>query len=255
MQLSLIRSHIVARPRFTTLAIWLLVLIGTGGRLLQFWRNDSLMLDECALCLNIGSRDLAGFTHTLSYDQAAPLGFLVLQKVAVASAGMNDVTTRMVPFIFGLLTIALVVLLSLRIFKIEESPSALLLAIGLICLNRSVIEYGAIAKQYSVECSITLLLLLALVECIGPYGDSRGSPFTRTLLILSPMLMWLSYGAVFIVGGTGVALVGRAVVLRRREVWKLAISYGASALLMLVLFYLLSMRPARQPDTRRRMDW
>jgi hypothetical protein len=244
MQLRPIGRRIVARPRFTTLAIWLLVLIGIGGRFLQFWRSDSLMLDECALCLNIGSRGLAGFTRTLGYDQAAPLGFLVLQKTVVASAGMNDVTTRIVPFVFGLLTIALVVLLSLRVFKIEESPSALILAIGLVSLNRSVVEYGAIAKQYSVECSITLLLLLALAECIGADDDSRGSPLARTLLILSPALMWLSYGAVFIVAGIAATLLGRALLMRRREAWKLAIFYGWNALLMLVPFYLLSMRPA-----------
>jgi hypothetical protein len=252
VELRPIRSYVVARPRFTTLVIWLLVLIGIGGRFLQFWRNDSLMLDECALCLNIGSRDLAGFTRTLGYDQAAPLGFLVLQKAAVASVGTNDVITRIVPFIFGILTIALVVLLSHRIFK--ESPSASLLAIGLVCLNRRVIEYGATAKQYSVECSITLMFMLALAECIGPDGDSSGSPSTRTLLILSPSLMWLSYGAVFVVGGTNVALVCRAVVLRRRESWKLAICYGASALFMLVPFYLLSMRPASANRTLA-ADW
>ncbi len=244
MQLKPLRFHILARPRFTTFAIWLLVLIGIGGRFLQFWRNDSLMLDECALCLNLGSRDLAGFTRTLGYDQAAPLGFLVLQKALVASAGMNDVTTRIVPFIFGLLTIVLVVLLSRRVFNDEESPLAIILAIGLISLNRSVIGYGAIAKQYSVECSITLLLLLALAECIGADGDSSGSTLTRTLLILSPALMWLSYGAAFIVGGIAAALLGRALVMRRREAWNLAVSYGVSAVLMLMSFYLLSMRPA-----------
>jgi hypothetical protein len=233
----------VHRSRLATLLVVLLVLLGIGARVFQFWRNDSLMLDECAVCLNVANRDLGGFTRRLGYDQAAPLGFLILQKAVFATVGMDDITTRVVPLIFGLLTIVLIVLLSRRLFDIKSNPCATILAIGLIALNRGIIGYSATAKQYSLECAITLLLLLALAECIGE-GDSRGSPASRMLLVLSPALLWFSYGAVFIIGGMGAALVGRAVFLKRSEAWKLAIYFGLAAFLMLVPFYLLSMHAA-----------
>jgi len=228
--------------RMTLLAV-LLVSIGIGARLLQFWRNDSLMLDECVVCLNVAGRSLAGFTHMLSYNEAAPLGFLILQKMLFLIVGMDDVATRVVPLIFGLLTVPLIVLLANRLFDIRINPCATILAIGLICFNRSIIVYSATAKQYSLECATTLVLLLALAQCIGE-GDSDGSPASRTFLVLSPALMWFSYGAVFIIGGIGAALILRAAFLNRREAWRLAIYFGLSAFVMLVPFYLLSMRPA-----------
>ena len=176
--------------RMTLLAV-LLVSIGIGARLLQFWRNDSLMLDECVVCLNVAGRSLAGFTHMLSYNEAAPLGFLILQKMLFLIVGMDDVATRVVPLIFGLLTVPLIVLLANRLFDIRINPCATILAIGLICFNRSIIVYSATAKQYSLECATTLVLLLALAQCIGE-GDSDGSPASRTFLVLSPALMWFS---------------------------------------------------------------
>ena len=109
-------------------------------------------------------------------------------------------------------------------------------------LNRPIVEYSATAKQYSLECAITFLLLLALVKCIGVEGDSRGSSRSRILLILSPLFLWFSYGAVFIVAGIAAALIGRAAVLKRREARDLAICYIVSASLTLVPVYLLAMR-------------
>ncbi len=200
------------RSRLVTLLVVLLVVVGIGVRLLQFWHNDSLMLDECALCLNVANRDLGGLTRRLGYDQAAPLGFLILQKTVFTTVGMDDITTRVVPLIFGLLTIALIVPLSFRLFDMKIHPCATLLAIGLICLNRGIVGYSGTAKQYSLECAITLLLLLALAQCIGE-GDTRGSPTSRVFLILSPALLWFSYGAVFIIGGIGAALIARAAIL------------------------------------------
>src|SRR5262249_613943 len=137
------------------LALLLLVFVGAGARLLQFWRNDSLMLDECAICLNIASRDPGGFTRTLDYNQAAPIGFLLLQRSAFATFGMDDITARILPLVFGLLTLALIVLLSRRIFDARVNACAVVLAVGLISLNRGIIAYSATAKQYSLECAVT----------------------------------------------------------------------------------------------------
>src|SRR5271156_6394182 len=167
-----------------TILIVLLVLIGIGARFFQFWRNDSLMQDECAISVDIASDDLEGFTRILGYNQVAPPGFMILQKTIFATLGMDDITTRTIPLIFGLSTIVLTLSLAHRLFDKQINPCALIFAIALICLNRPIVEYSATAKQYSLECAITFLLLLALVKCIGPEGDSRGSFGSRILLVL-----------------------------------------------------------------------
>ncbi len=221
----------------------LLAAVGLLARLFEFSRDASLWYDECAVCVDIAGRDLGGLARPLSYDQAAPLGFLVVQKILFHVLGYTDAAARLAPLACGLLSIALIVLVSGRLFARPAHYGGMLLAIGLMCLNLRAIGYSAIAKQYSLECLVTLVLLLALVRCIGSGRNSYDSS-ARKLLVLSPFLLWFSYGAFFIIGAIALTLFARAASLKRREAWTLAAGFASSAMLNAVPFYLLSMRPA-----------
>jgi hypothetical protein len=54
----------------------LLVALGIVLRLREFVLNFSLNHDDICLALNVMSRGPRGLTHSLDFDQAAPLGFL-----------------------------------------------------------------------------------------------------------------------------------------------------------------------------------
>jgi hypothetical protein len=58
---------------------WVIIGFGAVLRVLQYLYNRSLWNDEAGLALNIVGRSFAGLLQPLSYGQAAPFGFLVVE--------------------------------------------------------------------------------------------------------------------------------------------------------------------------------
>jgi hypothetical protein len=226
------------------LVAFFLATVGVGARLLHFVRNDSLMMDECSLCRNVQYRGFRDFARPLDHDQAAPLGFLILEKAVVTAVGMDDRSVRIVPLICGLTTIPLALITALVIFNPSFNPCAAILVIGLTCLNWAIIDYSAVAKQYTLESVITFLMLWVLAASVGARSASSTSTRARSLLVLSPALVWFSYGAVFVTAAIGATLIARALVLRRHEAVRTAILFSLSAAIQMSAFYALSIRPA-----------
>lgn len=233
--------------RLRLLTIVLLVVLaaaGTISRVAEFARMHSMMMDECAVCMNIADRSIAGFTHTLDYDQAAPFGYLTFSKALFAGLGMSDWSVRIIPLLAGLATIPLGLWLMLRLFPLNTEPLAALLGFGLICLNRGISMYSGISKQYTLEASVTLLLLLALFMAIGLEPNEEDAHRRAWPLILSPVLAWFSFGGVFVVCGIALTLVLRAIFTRQRQARLLALQFGGCAAINLALVFLLSARAA-----------
>ncbi|MGC2661112.1 MAG: hypothetical protein WA324_24420 [Bryobacteraceae bacterium] len=259
--------------------ILLLAVAGLAVRIFDFQRNFSLFTDECSICMNVLDRSIWGLTKTLEYDQAAPFGFLVLQKAVFGVFGVSDMITRIVPLAFALATVPLSILVAKRIFSSSASAVALVLSIALICLDRDLVYYASIAKQYTEECFVTLVLVYILARPLLETGEAvktfrwpdwflRNSRKTGTgssvppeelvgsppvwwhaavpfaLVVFSPFLVWFSYGAVFILAGFGLALVGRAFVEKDRQRRLVTGCFCLCLLLNLVIFFALSARPA-----------
>src|SRR5215469_14396831 len=74
--------------RFTTIS-WLLITFGIVLRLGQYIANRSLWLDESVLALSIARRSFRGLLEPLDYSQIAPIGFVMLEKLAVKLFGTN----------------------------------------------------------------------------------------------------------------------------------------------------------------------
>src|SRR5881392_4485369 len=60
-----------------------LIALGIVLRLARYLANRSLWLDEVLLARNILDRSFTGLLAPLDLNQAAPIGFLMLQKLAV----------------------------------------------------------------------------------------------------------------------------------------------------------------------------
>ena len=72
------------------------VAVGFGLRIWQYRANPSLGLDEIALAHGILGRDLGSLLLLpLPYDQVAPKGFLLAQKLAVTVLGPSDHVLRL----------------------------------------------------------------------------------------------------------------------------------------------------------------
>lgn len=231
--------------RVVAVVVLLLAIAGLSVRTLELLRNHSLFMDECSVCMDILDRSVPALTKTLGYDQAAPFGFLLLQKAVFWIFGMSDGITRLMPFLFGLATVPLAILASKRVFQSKRQVVALVLSIGLICLNRDIAIYSAIAKQYSLECLITLVLVYIFAPSLsGAHEAAKNSRLSDALLTFSPFLVWFSYGSVFILAGFGLALVLRAFATPDRRFRLVTVYFCLSAVLNLATFFVLSARPA-----------
>ena len=63
------------------IAIAILLVLGVVLRIRQYLAGRSLWVDEAMLALNIVNRGFAGMFMPLDYDQGAPIGFLLVEKI------------------------------------------------------------------------------------------------------------------------------------------------------------------------------
>src|SRR3712207_5804038 len=76
---------------------------GAALRLWQYAADTSLWTDELALAKGILALDLrALFPTPLPYNQVAPRGFLLAQKLVVTALGPSDYALRLFPLACGL---------------------------------------------------------------------------------------------------------------------------------------------------------
>ncbi|MDY7021785.1 MAG: hypothetical protein SWJ54_10560, partial [Cyanobacteriota bacterium] len=83
--------------RSTTLSI-VFVFFGILVRLVQYLHNRSLWFDEANLALNIVNRSYLQLLSPLDNNQAAPPGFLWIEKLSIQLFGNNEYALRLFPF-------------------------------------------------------------------------------------------------------------------------------------------------------------
>ena len=87
---------------------WILVVLGIVLRMQQYIANRSLWHDEANLALNLVNRSFGGLTQPLDFDQGAPIGFLLLEKLFIVLIGSQDYVLRLIPLLSGLLAVYLI---------------------------------------------------------------------------------------------------------------------------------------------------
>ena len=82
-------------------AVAAILVYGVAVRLVHYLAGRPLWRDEAALALNIVNRSFAGLIQPLDYNQAAPLGFLALEKATILVGGHSEYALRFWPLVFG----------------------------------------------------------------------------------------------------------------------------------------------------------
>ncbi len=179
--------------------LWLLVGLGVLLRLAQYLYNRSLWVDEAALALNIRNRSFSELFYPLDYAQAAPIGFLIVEKLLYQTLGHSEYVLRLFPFLCGV--IALFLLRKVAVDFLGEQ--AALISLGLFAVSSRLVYYASELKPYSSDVCIALLLY-ALTTSI------RSKRFTipRMALfgIVGGIAICFSYPAVFVLAGIGLSL-------------------------------------------------
>jgi 4-amino-4-deoxy-L-arabinose transferase-like glycosyltransferase len=177
----------------------ILILLAAVVRLGALAQQRSLWIDEARLALNIASRSFLQLIPPLDYDQAAPPGFLWLERLAVDIFGVSETSLRLVPLLAGVATVALVLPLGRRVL----GDRVALLGVLLCALSPSLIGASTEAKQYGVEALVTCLVVVALLQWLEE--PSVGRRWARVLGI-GVVGVWLAPSVVFALAAGLVAI-------------------------------------------------
>lgn len=214
---------------------WGFVALGVIVRLWRFLRRYPLWLDEHLLAVNLLDRDYLGLTGGLERNQAAPVGFLWIEKLLVDLLGFNEFTLRasaVVASIAGLLVF--------RVFAgriLQGFP--LVAAVGLLACSYFPIRHAAEFKPYAGDLLFSVcLLMLARSWFTAPLNIKHWLALTVTAVVALPF----SYPAVFVATGIGLAMLPMVVRLRRLAVWCAWIGYNAAVVAVFAGLYWLSVR-------------
>ena len=210
----------------------LLFVSGVVLRIRQYLTGRSLWVDEAMLALNIVERDVAGMFKPLDYDQGAPLGFLLVEKLFNVILGKHEFALRLFPLLVGLISLWLFYLLLKRL----TSGAGLLVALALFALNPRLIYYSSEVKQYILDVAVTILLLLIAAPVFN------ASPRKRDLVWLGlagMVALWFSHPALFVLAGMGIALV--IMTLKRRDYSSLPLVAGMGILWLFTIALLYSL--------------
>lgn len=176
-----------------------LIAVGVLLRLGRYLQHRSLWLDESTLALNLMSRSYSHLFGRLDFDQGAPVGFLALEKLAIGALGDSERVFRLFPLLAGIASVFVFWRVAVRFL---DRPAALL-ALAFFAVLEPFVYYSSETKQYSFDVLVALLLLW-LFDRAATSGRGRDLLAFCAFGVVAP---WLSHPSVFVLAGTGVALI------------------------------------------------
>jgi hypothetical protein len=183
---------------FENISIIVIFFLGILLRLRQYLTGRSLWVDEAMLALNIVNRDFAGLFQPLDYDQGAPVGFLLVEKVFNLLFGRNEFALRLFPLLLGLLSLWMFYLLLKRFL----SGAGLIVALALFAINPRLIYYSSEVKQYIADVVVTIVLLLIAIKVF----DQPTRKMFGILAIAGLLALWFSHPSILLLAGVGTTL-------------------------------------------------
>lgn len=214
---------------------------GFAVRFVQYLSNRSLGGDEASISLNIVTRTYRELLEPLSYNQAAPPGFLTVEKLAVQWFGNSEYSLRLFP----LLASAIALLAFYRLATRYTSQITALIAIAFFACLPYLVYYATEVKQYSSDVAIALLLFLLLVSFRATLIDC-----TQIILLAltGSVAIWFSHPSIFIL--SGVELSSFIIVpASRRWQWLIRrLPVYLSWVTSFILLYWLTIRPTLENE-------
>lgn len=221
---------------------WVIICFGIAVRLVQYLYNRSLWADEAVLALNIVNRSYLELLQPLDYDQGAPFGFLIVEKLAVQIFGNNEYALRLFPLLSGIMSLLLFYQLAKRFLRGYAVPIALAFFASLYYL----IYYATELKQYSSDIAVTLFSCLLVTEIfIKRLSVKRVILFS----VLGALTIWFSHPAIFVLAGFGAScLLIKIFKNKNFRLFRVLIIYS-SWLISFALFYFVSVQSLSNNQT------
>jgi hypothetical protein len=188
--------------------LWVLCAAGAAVRLLVYLEDRSLWFDESALALNVIRRSFGGLLSPLDFGQAAPPGFLLVERGATDMFGDSELALRLFPLVSGVCAIFAFAMLARRVLTRVTVP----LAVGVFALAPGPIYYSSELKPYSVDVAVAVILMLVGLRLIeAPLGPRSAIP----LALASVATIAFSFAGAIVLAAVAIALAATAAIQRR----------------------------------------
>lgn len=186
-------------PSFVVRMSLALIAVGAVVRLVLFFSGRSLWLDEAFLWLNLSHKSATDLLGSLDLAQGGPALFLLAEKLSITIFGDGEMALRLVPLLAGIAALPLTYLVARRCLR----PAAVPLAVAFVALSTPVSAFANEAKQYSLDLTVAMaLLLLGLWLADEPLTARRGAIAAGS----GAIALWASDPSVFVLCGIGVSL-------------------------------------------------
>jgi len=179
----------------------LVLAAGAAFRIVHYFLNPSLSIDDLMLSVSIVSRSWAGLTHVLAFLETAPLGFLWALRTSVLLGGANEFALRAIPLLAGLA-------LPYGVWQVGRrllSPAGAALAASFAALSQILVQYSISAKPYETDAFATVAVMLATLAVLEAPTARRWT----ALGVLGAAAILCSTPAVFVLAACWVALATR----------------------------------------------
>lgn len=214
-------------------------------RLVQYLTNRSLWADEAVLALNIRDRSYLELLQQLDYDQAAPIGFLWVEKLAIQTFGDNEYALRLFPLLCGIVSVFAFYALARRVLK----GYGVAIALSFFAVLDYLLYYASEVKQYSTDVAVALGLTLLTLDLLARSPTERAIPKIAVYGGLGAVLIWFSHPAVLVAGGMAAFALLRTIQQRKWQRLPAFLAIFSLWGLSFLGFYLLSLAPLSQNET------
>lgn len=180
------------------------LLVGVGARFWYYFLNDSFWRDESKLLINVAQKSFLGLLGPLNYDQESPFPLLWLYRLIYLAGGGGELSMRAVSLVASIAGLFLFYVLAR---KVMTDHRAISFSVWLLALAPGVILFAAITKVVALDILVaTVLLILAAPIFTSKNGEKEASNSFQRLLWAAAIAPWLSYPAIFVLGGIGAGL-------------------------------------------------
>lgn len=201
---------------------WALILLGVLFRVIQYLSARPLWVDEAMLVMNLVSRPISGLFRPLDYEQQAPIGFLLIEKILIIFFGNDELVLRLFPLAASIASLGAMAMLVLDIMP----PPFAFLSLLFFSFSAPLIYYASEVKPYALDLTIGVFLS-ALSARIFITDRTKTSRALVAIFVVGAVGLWFSQAIAFILAAIGT--VGMVSSARKRDMRMVCVWVGISA--------------------------
>jgi hypothetical protein len=187
-----------SRDRFYHRIAFLFVCVGLAFRAFYYLSDPPIWYDEAWLLFNLLQKNYQDLLGPLNHSCNGPPLFLWLERTAFLALGDHPLVWRLPAFVAGLLGLVLFYYVARRVLP----PVGLPWAVGLYALSDRLLWHTVEVRPYAIDVCVAVAVLAAWLWTENWRLEWRLTLFT----LASPVLLLLSYPAMFVCAGLGLVL-------------------------------------------------